>query len=211
MLTIPTVDTTAHHPARPKMRPQSRASTTSVHSATTQPNLDHASFADMSSMYAGQWQDHHHAHHAEMQSSQQGQPIGPEDMLVQAIPHMQGPAGDYSMTDSMGAPMGHHHLPFNPHQAQHHPGPHVNWGHDDSRMMGHDDLSASQTPVDAGGVKPAAGKSSKKKSNANNDGEMRDLFQGNRSRPLDEVAKDLRGNERGPQAERKRQLYAMLW
>lgn len=79
-------------------------------------------------------------------------------------------------------------------------------------MMGHDDsMSASQTPVDSMGGKVASGKSSRKKSNANNDGEMRDLFQTNRSRPLDDVAKDLRGNERGPQAERKRQLYAMLW
>ncbi|KAF4120189.1 hypothetical protein GMORB2_3316 [Geosmithia morbida] len=223
---------TAHPSARPKMRPQSRASTTSAHSVTTQPNLDHASFADMSGLYAGQWQDHHHA------AAQQGQhPIGPEDMLVQAIPHMQATAGDYAMADAMGAPMAHHpqhhqhqhpqqqqhhqqqqqqqHMAFNPHQVppqHHHPAHQVNWGHEDARMMAaHEDMSASQTPVDPVGANTASGKPSRKKSNANNDGEMRDLFSTNRGRPLDDVAKDLRGNERGPQAERKRQLYAMLW
>ena len=54
-------------------------------------------------------------------------------------------------------------------------------------------------------------KKSKKRSNANNDGEMRELFDTNKAKSLEDVANELRGNERGPKAERKRQLYAMLW
>ncbi len=98
-------------------------------------------------------------------------------------------------------PMSHQHQMSAQHQQYH---PHV-WN---GMNMPH-----PYAPVIEGdtGVKAAGGKSSKKRSNANNDGEMKELFQSNRGRPLEDVAKSLRSNERGPNAERTRQLYAMLW
>ena len=49
------------------------------------------------------------------------------------------------------------------------------------------------------------------KSSAANELEMRQLFQANKHRSLPEVATELHGNERGPQSERQRQVFAMLW
>lgn len=49
------------------------------------------------------------------------------------------------------------------------------------------------------------------KSSAANELEMRQLFQSNKHRTLPEVATELHGNERGPQSERQRQVFAMLW
>lgn len=59
------------------------------------------------------------------------------------------------------------------------------------------------------GVTGPAKKASK--SSAANELEMRQLFQSNKHRTLPEVATDLHGNERGPQSERQRQVFAMLW
>lgn len=49
------------------------------------------------------------------------------------------------------------------------------------------------------------------KSSAANELEMRQLFNNNKHRTLPEVATELHGNERGPQSERTRQVFAMLW
>jgi regulatory factor X len=49
------------------------------------------------------------------------------------------------------------------------------------------------------------------RSSANNELEMRQLFSANRHRGLQDVASELHGNERGPNSERTRQVFAMLW
>lgn len=49
------------------------------------------------------------------------------------------------------------------------------------------------------------------RSNANNEMEMRQLFHTNKHRSLQDVATELHGNERGPNSERTRQVFAMLW
>ena len=49
------------------------------------------------------------------------------------------------------------------------------------------------------------------RSSANNEVEMRQLYVANRHRNLQEVAEELHGNERGPNSERTRQVFAMLW
>jgi regulatory factor X len=49
------------------------------------------------------------------------------------------------------------------------------------------------------------------RSNANNEIEMRQLFHTNKHRTLEEVAHELLGNDRGPNSERARQVFAMLW
>ncbi|PHH64920.1 hypothetical protein CDD81_3777 [Ophiocordyceps australis] len=49
------------------------------------------------------------------------------------------------------------------------------------------------------------------RSSANNELEMKQLFRANEHRDLQDVAQELHGNERGPNSERTRQVFAMLW
>ena len=44
-----------------------------------------------------------------------------------------------------------------------------------------------------------------------NDQELRRLFQENRHRDLKEVASSVLANERGPKAEKTKQIFAMIW
>ncbi|OAQ63516.1 SAK1 protein [Pochonia chlamydosporia 170] len=205
-------------PARPavksRKRPQSRASTTSVHSAATQPTLDQSAFADSSAMYAGQWIPNDHGHGKDIGTGPQ---MSPEDMILQAATHMQTANHDFSMDGSMGAAMAHHHhIPYQ--QQQHamarHPLPaeqysaaNASFTEGDSQMLDRDDNEDGDSmsgPIGTG--KPAATRSS-----ANNELEMRQLFTANRHRNLQDVAGELHGNERGPNSERTRQVFAMLW
>lgn len=153
-------------------------------------------------MYARQFQGHPQQdprHH--MNAQHMG---NPEAMLMQATRHMQVAPNDFnaSMSARMSQPPPMHQTQVMPHGMP-------NW--DDSNLsfadnsaMGRED---SQGP---NGRKPAK-KDKKRRSTANSDGELRELFEANRGRSLEEVSNELRGNERGPKAERKRQLYAMLW
>ncbi|KAG8413221.1 hypothetical protein J3458_012809 [Metarhizium acridum] len=199
-----------------RKRPQSRASTTSVHSAATQPTMDQSAFADSSAMYAGQWIPNDHGHGKDMGPGPQ---MSPEDMILQAATHMQTANHDFSMDGSMGAGMAHphhHHIPYQ--QQQHtmtrHPLPaeqyvaaNASFTEGESQMLDRDDNEDGDSmsgPV--GAAKPAATRSS-----ANNELEMRQLFTANRHRKLQDVAGELHGNERGPNSERTRQVFAMLW
>jgi len=70
--------------------------------------------------------------------------------------------------------------------------------------------SDEQDDVDS--VAGANGLSKKpSKSSAANELEMRQLFHQHKHRTLPDVAAELHGNERGPQSERQRQVFAMLW
>lgn len=77
---------------------------------------------------------------------------------------------------------------------------------DDSQMLDADanDEGASFASAPGNG-RPA------NRSSANNEHEMRQLFQSHKHRSLQEVAEELHGNERGPNSERTRQVFAMLW
>jgi len=82
------------------------------------------------------------------------------------------------------------------------------FGEGDSQML--EGRSDEQDEVDS--LAGASGPMKKgTKSSAANELEMRQLFQSNRHRTLPEIAKELHGNERGPQSERQRQVFAMLW
>ena len=106
----------------------------------------------------------------------------------------------YSQQDQYKTEMGHQSLPADNYGA--------NYGEGESQML--EGRSDEQDEVDslagAGGPAKKASKSS-----AANELEMRQLFQSNKHRSLPEVAKELHGNERGPQSERQRQVFAMLW
>jgi regulatory factor X len=137
----------------------------------------------------------------------------PEDMILHAATHMQAAGHDFSVNAAMSAHMGHHN-PFQQHDnISRHPlpeqqfGPNASFTEGDSQMLDREDNEEGD-PMAAlvGAPKPTGSKSS-----ANNELEMRQLFGANRHRSLQDVASELHGNERGPNSERARQVFAMLW
>jgi regulatory factor X, other len=77
---------------------------------------------------------------------------------------------------------------------------------DDSQMLDHEGNEDGDSFVGLPGTTKTGSKSS-----ANNETEMRQLFTANKHRHLQDVAEELHGNERGPNSERTRQIFAMLW
>lgn len=129
--------------------------------------------------------------------------MSPGELLFHNAQHIQASAHNYPMGDTLGAAVG---APMDPHRMSFH-SHHGSLPNEDedSHMMDQDDRTGWDGSIQ--GVKSTkAGKS-----NANNEHEMRQLFMQNRNRTLEEVASELHGDERGPNSERTRQLYAMLW
>lgn len=167
-------------------------------------------------MYPGQWMSSEHAHaqahaHAHSHSKDMGvSQLSPEDMILQAASHMQGTGQDFSMDTSMSAPMGHPMSYQQKHPMQRHPLPAEYTQNasftEGSQMMDRDENGEVGARAAGGAAKPASTRSS-----ANNELEMRQLFSAHRHRTLQEVAGELHGNERGPNSERTRQVFAMLW
>ncbi|KIH94281.1 regulatory factor X, other [Sporothrix brasiliensis 5110] len=214
-----------------RRRSQSRASTSSMHSGSTQPNLEH-SFPELYS--ATPWLDDGHDHsqhnnaHAHHPHAGAGQmmkaglagvhPLTPEDIILQAASQLEA-NGDFSGLDaSMATSVGpaqsfHHHANGLGHQHSLHGdtsfGADASFGDLDSQMEltrdGNEDGDSSL----AAGMAANAPKPSR--SSANNELEMRQLFNANKARSLQDVAEELHGNERGPNSERTRQVFAMLW
>jgi regulatory factor X len=195
-----------------RKRPLSRASTTSVHSGATQPLLEQQ-LVDPAAEFQKQWYDA--SAHVEPRYGSLNHQMTPEDMVIHSAAQLQNPR-DYDIDPALSG-------------AQHHPmtypqdGPYrsdigrqsipgdgygANYGEGDSQMM--EGRSDEQDDVDSlAGTSGPAKKASK--SSAANELEMRQLFQANKHRSLPEVATELHGNERGPQSERQRQVFAMLW
>lgn len=169
--------------------------------------MDNSGFADASGMYAGQWMHNGHPHGKDMGQAPQ---LSPEDMILQAAGHMQSANHDFGMDGGMGAPMGHHmQYQQQQHAMSRHPlpadqfGANASFTEGDSQMLDRDDNEEGDS-LNLGASKPA-------RSSANNELEMRQLFSSNRHRNLQDVAGELHGNERGPNSERTRQVFAMLW
>ncbi|PHH89564.1 hypothetical protein CDD83_5774 [Cordyceps sp. RAO-2017] len=172
--------------------------------------MDHVGFADVSGMYAGQWiaSDHKSINPAPQMSA--------EDIILHATTHMQSANPDFPLDGPMSAaPVAHAHIAYQ--QQQHpmarHPLPTeqytgtASFAESDSQMLDRDDNDDGESMAGAAGMsRPAASRSS-----ANNELEMRQLFGANRHRTLQDVAGELHGNERGPNSERTRQVFAMLW
>jgi regulatory factor X len=81
---------------------------------------------------------------------------------------------------------------------------------DDSQMFDRDNGDSQDANLEsfvAGSGKTKSGS----RSSANNELEMRQLFNANKHRSLPDVARELMGNDRGPNSERTRQVFAMLW
>lgn len=205
------VDTPAAIAAlKSRHRPQSRASTASIHSVTTQANLDQSGFPDASDMYSGQWIPTNHGHTKDdMQGG--GPQMSPEAMIIHAATHLQATGQDFPLDGSMGAPMNPGMAYQQRHPMQRHPLPaeqyNASFSEGDSQMMARSN-SQEDSPIDGmtGMARPISTRSS-----ANNELEMRQLFHNNKHRSLQDIATELHGNERGPNSERNRQMFAMIW
>lgn len=202
MLTFP-IEPLALVKARNK-RPRSRGSTASIRSATTQPTLEH-SFADPSEVYANQWIATNHSHPRELAPGPNQ--MTPEDILLATqLQASREFAMDHAVANSMQGVSFHagHSLSRQSMSADSFAG-NTSFA-DDSQMMdrdGNDDAdSFAGVPTNA---KPGS------RTSANNEMEMRLLFNSNKHRNLQDVAEELHGNERGPNSERTRQVFAMLW
>lgn len=150
-----------------------------------------------------------HPHAKDMSAPQ----MSPEDMILQAATHMQSANHEFALDGSMAAHMHHmayqqqhpHGMPRHPLPADHHFGANASFTEGDSQMLDRDDND------DGDSMALATGAAKPTRSSANNELEMRQLFSANRHRGLQEVAGELHGNERGPNSERTRQVFAMLW
>jgi regulatory factor X len=195
---------------RSRKRPLSRASTTSIHSGATQPHIGQQH--DAPQEYSKQWYDPNAL--TQQRFGDISHQMTPEDMVIQSASQLQNPR-EYEIDPALD---GHNHGLVYSHDHRYKPEPGSQSVTADGFAMGYNEgdsqliegRSDEQDEVDslagAGGPAKKASKSS-----AANELEMRQLFHTNKHRSLPEVASELHGNERGPQSERQRQVFAMLW
>jgi len=194
--------------AKSRRRPQSRGSTSSVHSATTQPSLDQ-SFADTpGNPYQPQWFKDDRSQRRELAPPVQQQ-MTPEDMILQAASQAQG-GRDFALDSSMNNALDTS-APFQQATMRRQSLSGDNFSVNNSFLEPDSQLLDRDINDDGDSVVGAQGASKASRSSANNELEMRQLFQSSKHRKLQEVAAELHGNERGPNSERTRQVFAMLW
>lgn len=143
-------------------------------------------------------QQHNHSQPRELAPAPH---LTPEDLLV---------ASQYSMDVPVNGSMHGGPFPSSHHmnrQSMSHDSYAGNNGFaDDSQLLDRDGMDDGDSFVGMQGGSKAGSRSS-----ANNETEMRQLFTTNKHRHLQDVAEELHGNERGPNSERTRQIFAMLW
>ncbi|KAI1761350.1 RFX DNA-binding domain-containing protein [Hypoxylon sp. FL1150] len=203
------------NPRKRAMSRASRASTASIHSVATQSNLDQQALMAHHSAFQEQWTATDHGPTRDMTPVVQ-QPMQAGDMMLRPASQMQSAqmqsAQSFSMDAGMHSAVGPG-MPFQ-HHNMHHAVPSESFGANasftdaDSQMMDQDELDEVEPIVAHRG---AGAKTGASKPGANNELEMRQLFRSNKDRSLMDVAKELHGNERGPNSERARQVFAMLW
>jgi regulatory factor X, other len=192
--------------AKVRKRPRSRGSTASIHSTTTQPNLEH-SFQEAHDVYAQQWiPSEQHGQVRELATGSNH--MTPEDLLLASqLQAGRDFAMDPPLNTSMQSVSFHHPNHSMSRQSMSADSFAGNTSFaDDSQMIDRDanDDGDSFAGI-PGNPKPGS------RSSANNEMEMRQLFGSNKHRSLQDVAEELHGNERGPNSERTRQVFAMLW
>jgi regulatory factor X, other len=135
--------------------------------------------------------------------------MSPETMILQAASQMQG--GELSVDQSIASSAAVTHpmaYDQHPEMASHGLSAETYIGNasfteGDSQMIDRGDDNEEGDSV--------VGAQKGSRSSANNELEMRQLFRANKHRTLQEIAMELHGNERGPNSERTRQVFAMLW
>lgn len=187
-----------------KKRPRSQGSTASIHSAATQPNLDHA-FTDVPEVYQSQWIPNDHSRTREL-GHPTTQMIQDNMVLASQLHTSREFAMDSQVNTSMQNVQYHdsHSMSRQSLSADSFGG---NTSFvEDSQMVDHDGNNDHGSYIGMASQSKGGSRSS-----ANNEVEMRQLYVANRHRNLQEVAEELHGNERGPHSERTRQVFAMLW
>ncbi|KAI0157571.1 hypothetical protein GGR57DRAFT_490974 [Xylariaceae sp. FL1272] len=214
----------------PHTRVSSHASTSSIHGVNPQHNQhnqrnpEHAfSAPHQHGGFASEWHPNPSEHHGTMMPMRHQQamaggahrtasPLANEEMMLRAPSHIPTPQTfpmDSSMHPAVASSMS-----FSQSSMMHHGMPADSFNTNasfitdsDSQIMDREDADeADQLAPAPAGQKPGSSRTS-----ANNELEMRQLFQGNKHRRIEEVARELHGNERGPNSERARQVFAMLW
>jgi regulatory factor X, other len=199
--------------AKGRRRPQSRASTASTHSVATQSVLDQQLTDQQADPHKQWYEQDSNAQHRQRFVGLDHQ-MTPEDMVMNSVSQLQNPR-EYGIDPALEAAVNHSLAyaqddMFKPEITRHSlpaDGYGTSFAEDDSPMLeGRSDEQDDVDSVTGNGVTKKSSKSS-----AANEMEMRQLFQSNKHRSLPEVARELHGNERGPQSERTRQVFAMLW
>ncbi|KAI0529856.1 RFX DNA-binding domain-containing protein [Xylaria digitata] len=202
-----------------RKRAQSRASTASIHSVATQPNHER----NLSVAHHGNFQDQWHTNghsaipHAKDLSAvghHMGQQVASEEPFRPAaqmpLHHHQSFAMDSAMHQPVGSVVPYpHHPNVQAGMSADSYGTGTSFTDADSQMMIERDDPDESDMVEV--PRPTGQKSTSGRTSANNELEMRQLYQASRHRKLEDVAKELHGNERGPNSERTRQVFAMLW
>ncbi|KAI0380777.1 RFX DNA-binding domain-containing protein [Hypomontagnella monticulosa] len=193
----------------PRKRTLSRASTASIHSVATQPNPDQSALMHQHGAFTDQWAPNEHGMPRDMPQAIQPMPAG--DMMLRPASRMQA-VQPFPMNPNMQSAVGST-MPYHQHPGLHHAvqaesfNGNASFTDGDSQMMDRDEGDE----VDSLAGRPAGSKPPSGRTSANNEIEMRVLFHSNKDRTLADVAKELHGNERGPNSERARQIFAMLW
>lgn len=158
-----------------------------------------------------QWYEHNpNTQHANISQ------LSAEDMVMHSASQLQNPRS-YEMEHSLNGVSNHHLQSYHPGMQYKHEnerqsvpmdGYAQNYGEGDSQIL--EGRSDEQDEVDS--IVGTAGVTKKaSRSSAANELEMRQLFHSNKHRTLQDIAAELLLNERGPQSERQRQVFAMLW
>ncbi|TAQ90455.1 hypothetical protein B7494_g1257 [Chlorociboria aeruginascens] len=191
-----------------RKRPQSRASTTSAHSGVVQPIPEQQPLGQPNHWFGD-------GSHSQQRFESINNHMSPEEALIQSANQLQNPH-PYDIDPALGGGPSNdmsytHEAPFKSEARHALPGDNygTNYGEVDSQIL--EGRSDEQDDVDS--LAGATGPVKKSlKSSAANELEMRELFRSNQHRTLPEVASELHQiNERGPQSERQRQVFAMLW
>ncbi|KAI0391264.1 RFX DNA-binding domain-containing protein [Xylariaceae sp. FL0594] len=212
----PPADTVSMSQQHPRRRAPSRASTASIHSIATQPNHERSLSLPLNATFQEQWPTNEHgviSQSREMQvnAPQMGSQMPSEEMMLrqgQQIPLNQS----FSVPPSMhtGSAMSFSQAQMLQHNMsidQYGTGA-GSFTDADSQLMDRDEMDDGDLAETS---RQGAQRTGSSRTSANNELEMRQLYQANRDRKLEEVAKELHGNERGPNSERTRQVFAMLW
>ncbi|CAG8971923.1 hypothetical protein HYALB_00003258 [Hymenoscyphus albidus] len=196
--------------SKSRKRPLSRASTTSMHSAVTQPILEQQHNQQQVD-YQKQWYETSAL--AQQRFGDITHQLTAEELVMNSATQLQNPRG-YDLDSTLGVGSNHslqysHENHYKPEmQRQSLPAESYGMGFNegDSQLLEGRSEEQDEANSLAGGPAKKVSKSS-----AANELEMRQLFHSNKHRTLPEVAVELHGNERGPQSERQRQVFAMLW
>lgn len=186
----------------------SRGSTTSIHSAATH-SMHEQQMTGSPSEYQRQWFENEQQHRFG-----DAEHMGPDDLATQTASQLDN--RDYGIDPALGAAVNHSIAYSNDGTYRADgirrslPGDGFGGSFMDDGSPMPEGRSDEQDEADSvAGTNGAPKKAAK--SSAANELEMRQLFNNNKHRTLPEVATELHGNERGPQSERTRQVFAMLW